>query len=419
MSRGAGGESPGGKSTPTRAMARNRSVFLNGLKARLDRDMAGREQTDAPPRWSGGPPIAEDDPWAPATDELAAGPDDAVRQEAEAGDGQAGEAEPGPSRALDHPVPAMSWSESGMPERLREAIASVRRISSDGWPDQAWPDEEEPPPEPDDSWEPPEDSWEPPEEEAPPADPVAAAARPRFRAAGFVAASAAVLLVGFGVGALLAGWDLGLPLPATMTASPATGPVARGPEPAAPPEAPPPITEIVRLQPAPLPPAVEAERVAPDQATGGLPLPPPPKPAPWSTVASEGRSAANPVDDPVDAAINALVEEGEAVSSPSGQASGPRVYVHFAARAAGAPAIAMHLVRRLNAEGFAAEARPVDFLIASPSIRYFFAADRDSAEAVSATLEGQIPGKVTPPVVDFTHFEPKPQPGDLEIWVNS
>jgi hypothetical protein len=50
-------------------MVRNRSVFLSGLKTRLDRDFAGRERSDAaaPPRWSAAPTVAEDDDWVPAT----------------------------------------------------------------------------------------------------------------------------------------------------------------------------------------------------------------------------------------------------------------------------------------------------------------------------------------------------------------
>jgi hypothetical protein len=233
-----------------------------------------------------------------------------------------------------------------------------------------------------------------------------------------------VLLVGFGVGALLAGWDLGLALPSAMTAAPPAGPIARRTEPTAPPAAspaPPPIEEVVRVQRAPMPPAPAIESPPPEPVTGALPLPPPPKPAPWSTAASEDPATANGMDRLVDAAVSALVEEGgdPPADRATTSAAAPRVYVHFAASAAGGPAIAQHLVRRLKAEGFAAEARAVDFPIASPSIRYFFAADRDSAEALSATLEGQVPGGAAPPVVDFTHFEPKPQPGNLEIWVDS
>jgi hypothetical protein len=274
------------------------------------------------------------------------------------------------------------------------------------------PDGDDPPPEPIAPW--------PAPAEDPPVDPVAAG-RPGLRVTGFALASAVVLLVGFGVGALLAGWDLGLvPRGPTPTASPPPGPVAKRGPPATPaqPQSPPPIEEIVRLQPPPVPPAAASES---PPATGALPLPPPPKPAPWSKVASGVPDAADQMDRLIDAAVSALVEEGGASpAAPAMTSAGPaRVYVHFAASAAGGPAIAQHLVRRLEAEGFAAEARAVDFPIDSPGIRYFFAADRDSAEALSASLKGEIPGGAAPPIMDFTDFEPKPQPGNLEIWVDS
>ena len=82
----------------------------------------------------------------------------------------------------------------------------------------------------------------------------------------------------------------------------------------------------------------------------------------------------------------------------------------------GAPATALHLVLLLKGAGFAAEARPVAFPIPTHSVRYFFDADRDEAEALSASLQGQIPGATTVPVMDFTHYEPRPRPGLLEVW---
>ena len=417
-------------------MVRHRSLFLSGLKTRLDRDIAERERSDAapPPRWSAAPARPEDDDWELETSAPPARPraDDAPDHGPPPTldrDDWALSAPPNSGAAVSgepsHPEPATTpWSENGMPDRLRDAIASVRRMS-DGGPDSDDQTPEQiaswPAPEQTASWPPPEQtaSWPAPDED-PPVD-LAAARRPGLRATGFALASAVVLLVGFGVGALLAGWDLGLmprlPMP---TASPPAGPVAKE-EPAATPaqpQAPPPIEEIVRLQPPPVPPAAASES---PPATGSLPLPPPPKPAPWSKVASGVQDAADEMDRLIDAAVSALVEEngGSPAAPAMTSASAARVYVHFAASAAGGPAIAQHLVRRLNAEGFAAEARAVDFPIDSPGIRYFFAADRDSAEALSASLKGEIPGGAAPPIMDFTHFEPKPQPGNLEIWVDS
>jgi hypothetical protein len=109
----------------------------------------------------------------------------------------------------------------------------------------------------------------------------------------------------------------------------------------------------------------------------------------------------------------------EPVVEDAGARPGLRVSVNYAASAAGGPATAMHLVRHLKAQGFAVEAREVDFAIASDSIRYFFDADRDAAEALSSSLAGQVPGGEAPPVVDFTHYEPKPQEGHLELWIGA
>ena len=53
------------------------------------------------------------------------------------------------------------------------------------------------------------------------------------------------------------------------------------------------------------------------------------------------------------------------------------------------------------------------------SIRYFFPGDRDEAEALRASLEGQLPGGAALSVMDFSSFEPKPQEGHLEVWLRS
>src|SRR5918996_3209459 len=219
----------GGHSTPTVAMVRNRTVFLSGLKTRLDREIAERERSDAaapPPRWSAAPPLTEDDDWGLETGAPPARPgaDDAPDHGLAASlDRESG---PAVSGGPGRPEPATTpRSQKGMPDRLRDAIASVRRMSDGG------PDGDDQPPEQIASWEAP--------DEDPPVD-LAAARRPGLRVTGLAMASAVVLLVGFGVGALLAGWDLGLaPRPPAPTASPTAGPVARTTEPTARPAPPP------------------------------------------------------------------------------------------------------------------------------------------------------------------------------------
>ena len=104
---------------------------------------------------------------------------------------------------------------------------------------------------------------------------------------------------------------------------------------------------------------------------------------------------------------------------PASQATAGQVLVHYKANAAGGPATAMHLVRELKAAGFSVEARPVQFPIGGNSIRYFFPGDRDQAEALRASLEGQLPGDDALSVMDFSTLEPKPQEGHLEVWLRS
>jgi hypothetical protein len=313
----------------------------------------------------------------------------------------------------DDPDAGAAWSESVMSHRLREAIASVRRISIDGSPDASERASEHPAPrgvaEQPALWEAPEEvaPSQPSEDEAP--APVAAAGRRGVRIAALVIASATVLLVGSGLGVLLAGWRLELPSLPIGTAPP--------PEPAA--ETPPPITETLWLQRSPLPPAAAMRRPSP----GLAPLPPPPKPAPSSTVPPEQP----PATDPITVAIDALLRETEGSDGPveplaaedTAAPATPKVFVHYSANVAGGPAAAMDLVRHLEAAGFAVEARRVAIPIPAPSVRYFFAADRDEAEALGSSLEGQLPGGTTPAVVDFTRHDPKPPPGNLEVWIPS
>jgi hypothetical protein len=333
--------------------------------------------------------------------------------------------------------------------------------------------------------------------------------RRRWHLAALALAPIVVLVAGFGLGILSGaqefdrllttlGWrsladgsvaaalrDLAQPDPAPPSttsaqssisgaAPPSTSPAQSAGDGAEPPVEPAPSPQLselqtVRVAPLPAPPKVEE---APDPVTSDLPLPPPPKPAPWSSLSGEERAsgsdriesaadvAAVPVlaadgavDDGVeDAAVPGLATDGAvddevedaavpglavddevenaavAVLESNGAGgpfepilvktsiSEPRVFIHYTASAPGSPTTALHLVRRLRAAGFTVEGRAVEFKIPEDSIRYFFDGDRDEAEAVSAQLRGRVPGG-TVPIVDFTSYEPKPRQGHLEVWL--
>jgi len=170
-----------------------------------------------------------------------------------------------------------------------------------------------------------------------------------------------------------------------------------------------------------------------------MPLPPPPKPAPWSSLSGEASGPSDRIEsagdtaaealpgadgtahDAADAALTALVTDDaggpfEPILIKS-SGSEPRVFVHYTESAPGSPVTARHLVRELRAAGFKVEARPVEVAIAKNSIRYFFPGDRDEAEALSAQLQSQAPGGAAVTILDLTSYEPKPRQGHLEVWL--
>jgi Zn-dependent protease len=56
-----------------------------------------------------------------------------------------------------------------------------------------------------------------------------------------------------------------------------------------------------------------------------------------------------------------------------------------------------------------------------PSVRYFFARDRAASrrlvEEVSRFFE-ERPSQAPDDASDFTHFVPKPRPGNVEVWLS-
>jgi hypothetical protein len=375
---------------------RDRSAFLDALKARLDQACAEEEPPveDAAPRRLAEAPI-EGDLRRPATSEptdVAGDQDWAVARGHEPG-------------ALP-PRPAGVWFEPDLWKSLAGEGAAL------------WQSREDEP------------LWQSAEDEPPAAIP--AAGRRGTWIAAVVVASVVVLLVGSGLGIMPAGWQIELPSRPIGTAAPPP-PAAESEAAPAAPRAPPTITEILRVERPPTPPAATAARRPSDLTATGEPRPPPPKPTPSSSVPGEALATTEAVDHTVETLLREAGGPGSPLE-PLGERADPlaatRVFVHYTASAAGAPAKAMHLVRHLKVEGFAAEAREVGQAIESDCIRYFFAADRDQAEALRSSLEGQVPGGGAPRVLDFTRFDPKawsstpatttgPTQGHIELWIRA
>jgi hypothetical protein len=98
-----------------------------------------------------------------------------------------------------------------------------------------------------------------------------------------------------------------------------------------------------------------------------------------------------------------------------------RVFIHHNANHQEDAVSAQRLTEYLRRQGFTvAEIRPVDFNIGEPSVRYFFARDRAASQRLVEEL-GRFfeEGKALAPdhASDFTHFLPKPRPGNVEVWL--
>jgi hypothetical protein len=98
-----------------------------------------------------------------------------------------------------------------------------------------------------------------------------------------------------------------------------------------------------------------------------------------------------------------------------------RVFIHHVTERAADAALAHRLADHLQRQGFTvADIRPVDFSIGQPSVRYFFEDDRSASERLVDALgrffeEAAL--RVPDHASDFTHFVPKPRPGNVEVWL--
>jgi hypothetical protein len=100
-----------------------------------------------------------------------------------------------------------------------------------------------------------------------------------------------------------------------------------------------------------------------------------------------------------------------------------RVFIHHTAGRAGDAALAQRLADHLRKQGFTvADIRPVDFSIGKASVRYFFEDDRSASERLVADFGRflqQAGARAPDQASDFTHFMPKPRPGNVEVWLRA
>jgi hypothetical protein len=116
--------------------------------------------------------------------------------------------------------------------------------------------------------------------------------------------------------------------------------------------------------------------------------------------------------------------QGNASASADRAAPPPdeiRIFIHHTADREGDAALAQRLAEHLRGQGFAvADIRPVDFSIGKASVRYFFEDDRSASEQVVAELGRVLEdagARAPDQASDFTHFTPKPRPGNVEVWL--
>jgi hypothetical protein len=100
-----------------------------------------------------------------------------------------------------------------------------------------------------------------------------------------------------------------------------------------------------------------------------------------------------------------------------------RVFIHYYVASAEDAALARQLADRLRQEGFAVGGiRPVQFRIGTGGVRYFFLQDRDAARDLLVVGDAQLRqgGKpLSRGPRDFTHYDPKPASGTIEVWLAS
>lgn len=135
-------------------------------------------------------------------------------------------------------------------------------------------------------------------------------------------------------------------------------------------------------------------------------------PLPATPDAAPGQAAEPRVAAPAPAATT------QPVTPPTTGAGGAvRVFIHFTSSAPQAETAARRLADGLRNEGFAvAGLRAVPFRINAGSVRYFSASDREGARRLLGASRGFL-GPAARGPVDLTHYQPKPSPGTVEVWL--
>ena len=99
--------------------------------------------------------------------------------------------------------------------------------------------------------------------------------------------------------------------------------------------------------------------------------------------------------------------------------AGIRVFIHYTV--GHDDELARRLAAFLELRGFTvADVRPVSFPIGEAGLRYFFDRDRDDSqrllEEIDWFFEG-MPERAPHQASDFTHYTPRPRPGNVEVWL--
>ena len=111
----------------------------------------------------------------------------------------------------------------------------------------------------------------------------------------------------------------------------------------------------------------------------------------------------------------------EAAAAALRNPAGIRLFIHYAH--AQDAATVTRLADYLRRRGFeVAGIRPVGIQIGAPGVRYFFERDLAESERLLKDLGWffrSMPDRAPSEATDFTHYMPKPRPGNVEIWLPS